>query len=47
MVRAKKKYGQNFLIDQSVLKKIINIINPQVTDEIVEIGPGLGSMTFR
>ena len=46
MVRAKKKYGQNFLIDQSVLKKIINIINPQVTDEIVEIGPGLGSMTF-
>ena len=41
----KKKYGQNFLVDQNILKKIVEI--PAITSEtlVVEIGPGLGSLT--
>ena len=46
MIKAKKKYGQNFLIDSSVIKNIVNLINPQDEDAILEIGPGLGSLTF-
>ena len=41
----KKRFGQNFLIDQNVIEKIINIINPQKDDHIVEIGPGMGALT--
>ncbi|RQD67868.1 16S rRNA (adenine(1518)-N(6)/adenine(1519)-N(6))-dimethyltransferase RsmA [Campylobacter hepaticus] len=44
MVKAKKQYGQNFLIDKSVLVKIIQAIPKQV-DNIIEIGPGLGDLT--
>ncbi|NLK22050.1 MAG: 16S rRNA (adenine(1518)-N(6)/adenine(1519)-N(6))-dimethyltransferase RsmA [Epulopiscium sp.] len=41
----RKKYGQNFLIDTHVLNKIIN--GARITDEdcILEIGPGIGSLT--
>ncbi len=41
----KKKYGQNFLIDQNILTKIAEI--PTITEEtlVIEIGPGLGSLT--
>ena len=46
MIKAKKKYGQNFLIDSSVIKDIVGLINPQDEDKILEIGPGLGSITF-
>ena len=46
MIKAKKKYGQNFLVDSSVIKNIVNLINPQDEDKILEIGPGLGSITF-
>ena len=40
-----KKYGQNFLIDRNVLEKIIAaaLINP--SDCVLEIGPGIGTMT--
>ncbi|OON93962.1 MAG: 16S rRNA (adenine(1518)-N(6)/adenine(1519)-N(6))-dimethyltransferase [Candidatus Epulonipiscioides saccharophilum] len=41
----KKKYGQNFLIDSHVLSKIINAANITKTDSILEIGPGIGSLT--
>ncbi len=44
MVKAKKQYGQNFLIDKTVLAKIIQAI-PKNADNIVEIGPGLGDLT--
>ncbi len=42
-----KKFGQNFLISQDILNKIIETadINPQ--DTIIEIGPGLGGLTFE
>lgn len=46
MIKAKKKYGQNFLSDKSVINDIVRNINPQQNDNILEIGPGLGSITF-
>ena len=42
--KLKKKYGQNFLIDQNILKKITNQITKK-TLNIVEIGPGDGKLT--
>lgn len=42
---AKKKFGQNFLIDQGIIQSLINAIHPQLDDLMVEIGPGLGAMT--
>lgn len=41
----KKKYGQNFLVDQNILRKIVEI--PSITEDslVIEIGPGLGSLT--
>jgi 16S rRNA (adenine1518-N6/adenine1519-N6)-dimethyltransferase len=43
--RAKKRFGQNFLVDTNVIDKIIHSINPQPEDHIIEIGPGLGALT--
>ena len=43
-VTAKKKYGQNFLKDESVLRKIVEAM-PKSDNKIVEIGPGLGDLT--
>lgn len=40
-----KKFGQNFLIDTHVLDKIITAANITKEDTILEIGPGIGSMT--
>jgi 16S rRNA (adenine1518-N6/adenine1519-N6)-dimethyltransferase len=42
---AKKKWGQNFLADTNLLRKIIRTINPQPEDRIFEIGPGEGALT--
>ena len=44
-IRAKKKFGQNFLQDQSVIERIINAFNPQKDDEVYEIGPGHAALT--
>jgi 16S rRNA (adenine1518-N6/adenine1519-N6)-dimethyltransferase len=41
----RKRFGQNFLTDQSVLSQIIRGIDPRPDDAMVEIGPGLGAMT--
>ena len=41
----KKKWGQNFIKDQNIIKKIINVINPKENDKIIEIGPGKGALT--
>ena len=40
-----KKFGQNFLIDTHVLKKIIQSANITEDDMVLEIGPGIGTMT--
>jgi len=42
---AKKRFGQNFLTDQSIIISLVEAISPQATDTIVEIGPGLGALT--
>lgn len=44
-LRAKKKFGQNFLQDQSVIERIVNAFNPQKTDTVYEIGPGHAALT--
>ena len=46
MIRAKKKFGQNFLIDQHIIKQILDSINPNKSQSILEIGPGLGALTI-
>lgn len=40
-----KKFGQNFLIDEHVLNKIISAAELTKDDYVIEIGPGLGTMT--
>ena len=42
---AKKKFGQNFLKDASIIHSIIQSINPLLDDALIEIGPGLGALT--
>ncbi|HLA95010.1 MAG TPA: 16S rRNA (adenine(1518)-N(6)/adenine(1519)-N(6))-dimethyltransferase RsmA [Pyrinomonadaceae bacterium] len=44
---AKKSLGQNFLIDQNYIRKIVEALNPNETDTIIEIGPGRGAITER
>ena len=41
----RKRFGQNFLTDRSVLDDITQLISPHADDVMVEIGPGLGAMT--
>ncbi len=44
MIKAKKSLGQNFLIDNKILDKIVNIV--QIQNKIIlEIGPGTGNLT--
>lgn len=44
---AKKSFGQNFLIDQNYVDKIISALNPQIDETIIEIGAGRGALTER
>ena len=44
MIRAKKSLGQNFLIDQNIINKIVNILELK-NKNILEIGPGTGNLT--
>jgi 16S rRNA (adenine1518-N6/adenine1519-N6)-dimethyltransferase len=44
-VRARKRFGQNFLQDQQIIQRILAAINPQPEDHILEIGPGHGALT--
>jgi len=41
-----KKLGQNFLVDENTLKQIMKAAHLSKNDIILEIGPGLGSLTF-
>lgn len=41
----KKKFGQNFLINQNVLYDIIDGAEVEETDNVIEIGPGIGNLT--
>lgn len=41
----RKKFGQNFLIDEGILEKIVSAAEVTKEDVVLEIGPGIGSMT--
>ena len=43
--RPRKRFGQNFLHDQSVIRGIVAAIHPKAGEHVVEIGPGLGALT--
>ena len=46
-MKARKRFGQNFLHDSNVIHKIIEAISPKPTDTIFEIGPGHGALTSK
>ena len=43
--RARKRFGQNFLVDHGVIQRIASAIRPRPGETIVEIGPGQGALT--
>lgn len=45
MHKARKRFGQNFLVDEHIIADIVRAIRPEATDIMVEIGPGLGALT--
>lgn len=46
-ISANKKLGQNFLIDDNIINKIIDSSSVNKNDLIIEIGPGLGTLTAK
>jgi len=44
-VKPLKRFGQNYLKDINILKKIVDEVNPKPGDNILEIGPGQGALT--
>ncbi len=42
---ARKRFGQNFLVDTGIIAGIISAIDPKPDDVLIEIGPGLGAIT--
>lgn len=43
--RAQKKFGQNFLIDDNILQEIVDAAGVSEEDTVLEIGPGIGTLT--
>ena len=43
---AKKSFGQNFLIDSGIIRRIIDNLKPEEFETVIEIGPGLGALTL-
>ena len=46
-ISANKRLGQNFLIDDNIVEEIINNAEISTNDYVIEIGPGLGTLTSR
>ncbi len=44
-IKAKKEFGQNFLIDDNVLSRIVSCVAPTPEDCILEVGPGRGALS--
>ena len=42
----RKRFGQNFLVDDQIINRIISTISPKNNEIIVEIGPGKGALTI-
>lgn len=45
--KCKKKYGQNFISDINLIKKIISFVDINKNDLVVEVGPGKGALTLE
>ena len=45
-VRPTKRWGQNFVIDANTVRRIVRTSGVDETDDVVEVGPGLGSLTL-
>jgi 16S rRNA (adenine1518-N6/adenine1519-N6)-dimethyltransferase len=45
--RAKKSWGQNFLVDERAYQAIVDACDPDESTWVVEIGAGLGTLTYR
>ena len=43
---SRRRFGQNYLIDRSVIFQIVDKINPGIEDDFIEIGPGQGAITL-
>ena len=44
-VNPKKKFGQNFLNDNSIATQIVSFLSTEKTNNIIEVGPGMGILT--
>lgn len=44
-LKADKRFGQNFLVDDNILNNIVEVSNIKPNELIIEIGPGLGNLT--
>ena len=47
MTPARRRFGQNFLVDRRVVNRIIEAVSPRPDETIIEIGPGRGALTSR
>ena len=43
--RARKRFGQHYLVDEGVLQRIADVVRPRRDDRLLEIGPGMGALT--
>ena len=46
-IKAKKSLGQNFLNDESVARRIIDLVSPNLNEILIEVGPGTGVLTRK
>src|SRR5260370_42529173 len=44
---ARRRFGQNFLVDHNIVDRIIDAVRPGSDETIIEIGPGRGVLTSR
>ena len=47
MIQARSRFGQNFLIEKSIISRIIESLKISPDDNIIEIGPGKGALTEK
>ena len=47
MIQARRRFGQNFLIEKSTIARIIESLKISSQDSVIEIGPGKGALTER
>jgi 16S rRNA (adenine1518-N6/adenine1519-N6)-dimethyltransferase len=45
--RARKRFGQHFLVDRGIIQQIVALVQPQAGEVVLEVGPGLGALTTR